>query len=338
MKDVSIIIVSFNSSNELRLCLDSIIASDIWEFVNTVFVVDNASKDSSIDVVRRYSCKEPKIQLIELKSNEGFASACNVGAYASSSDFLIFMNPDARLIGGFKDLLKFADQFVDVAACQPSILDDNGELESTGGAMDVLGHGYHEVSEPYKSHEIFYATFACVLVSRRIYLKLNGLNSSYFLVNEDLDFGWRSWLLGYKILHYSNAIAVHSGQKSTRKVPLLVQYHSRKNRLAMTFVNYSPLLAMFVVTLNIILFVGGSYRSWWKKDPSGPSSFVHAVIWFINNFFALTKQRRIIQSKRCKSDQYLFKRKFILLNMTGLKLYLKDHRKLDKLNDSRHSS
>ena len=87
---VSIIILSYNTEKLLRSCLMSIY-SQLKKFDYETIVLDNASTDNSVAMVKR---EFEKVRLIESKENLGFAKACNQGIDASSARFILILNPD----------------------------------------------------------------------------------------------------------------------------------------------------------------------------------------------------------------------------------------------------
>jgi N-acetylglucosaminyl-diphospho-decaprenol L-rhamnosyltransferase len=332
MTSVSAVIVSYNSLADLPACVESIIFSDLWPHLCEVIIVDNASTDGSCDVLSLYTHQYNKFKIIRLQKNMGFPYGCNRGVQEATGDLVLILNPDVRIATGFGGMLQFASSLRDTAAIQPTILYTDGGVESVGGLMDLLGHGFHlTVSKSInKRAEIFYAVFACVLVNKKIFHQVGGMNSSYFLYNDDLDFCWRAWLYGYKVVHYPEAKCFHIGQKSTRKVPSVSQYHMRKNRLAMIFVNYSPLLGYVTSIFESLMYFGGSFRSW-VKGHDDYALFVYPVLWFAKNIQLLMRRQRSIQKKRVISDLTLFRKNFIVFEPVGLRLHLHRYRRLQDL-------
>jgi len=97
---LSIIIVNWNSGEQLGECLESIVSAIVDGFtLDKVIVVDNASSDGSANNIS--DIKLP-LQALYNKENLGFAAACNMGAKQTSSGCLLFLNPDTKL---FQDSL-----------------------------------------------------------------------------------------------------------------------------------------------------------------------------------------------------------------------------------------
>jgi len=100
LKKLDIVIVNWNSGEQLKSCLESIVKTDKTGFeLNKVVVVDNASSDNSLFGLEEIDLP---LKIIRNSTNRGFAAACNQGAKESDADYLLFLNPDTVL---FKDSL-----------------------------------------------------------------------------------------------------------------------------------------------------------------------------------------------------------------------------------------
>ena len=94
---VHVVIVNWNSGAQLRECLqsfDAVAADDLA--VVRVTVVDNASTDGSAENLH----SNAPLVVIRNENNRGFAAACNQGAADSDAEYLLFLNPDTRLMPG----------------------------------------------------------------------------------------------------------------------------------------------------------------------------------------------------------------------------------------------
>ena len=85
---VDAVVVSFNSRAHIRSCLEPLAAERDFN----LFVVDNASRDDSLERIR-----DLRVSAIALDHNHGFAHACNVGFREGRASYVLFLNPDARI-------------------------------------------------------------------------------------------------------------------------------------------------------------------------------------------------------------------------------------------------
>ncbi|RTZ64586.1 MAG: glycosyltransferase family 2 protein, partial [Aquificaceae bacterium] len=107
MKQLDIIIVSYNTAEYTKRAIQSVYdETKATEF--NIVVVDNASPDNSVELIRK---NFPDVQLIESKENLGFAGGVNLGAKAVNSDYVLLLNPDTIILDGAIDkLMRFAQE------------------------------------------------------------------------------------------------------------------------------------------------------------------------------------------------------------------------------------
>ena len=125
---VDVVIVNWNSGRLLKDCVDSIQQFGV-EVIDTVVVVDNDSEDDSVEFLSALS----DVQLIQANENLGFGKACNLGARHCSSEYILFLNPDAQLYEhSLATLLSFmeSDANSSVGICGPQ-LDNEFQLTIT---------------------------------------------------------------------------------------------------------------------------------------------------------------------------------------------------------------
>ena len=114
--DISIIIVNWNVCDLLRSCLASIEASRGPLSVQ-VIVVDNASSDHSVEMVRQ---EFPHTHLIASQENLGYTGGNNLGARAAEGCYLLILNPDAEIIGNaLEHMVAYLDAHPEVGALGP---------------------------------------------------------------------------------------------------------------------------------------------------------------------------------------------------------------------------
>ncbi|MEP7147131.1 MAG: glycosyltransferase, partial [bacterium] len=104
--DLSIVIVTWNSCDEINDCLESII-KNINDLKYEIIVVDNNSSDGTLEKLRIFREKNSDIlKIIINKENSGYTKACNTGINSSSGRNILLLNPDTKIIGSaLKDLL-----------------------------------------------------------------------------------------------------------------------------------------------------------------------------------------------------------------------------------------
>jgi N-acetylglucosaminyl-diphospho-decaprenol L-rhamnosyltransferase len=270
---VDVIVVSFNSSAHLRGCVELFAGKDDY----TVFVVDNASADDSLDTI-----SDLPVTAIQLDVNGGFAHGNNVALARGTSDLVLFVNPDARIEpDAVQRLAALLDASGQVGAAAPRIVDEDGALHfsqrrfpkvrSTFARAFFLHHIFPRApwtddlirdEAAYRSaRETEWVSGACILARRDILEQLGGWDDDFFLYGEDIDLCTRIWKAGYEVVFDPSAEAVHVGGASadrSKLAPILAESrirYARKHRGELTaFLIRAALaldaLARLVVTRN----------------------------------------------------------------------------------------
>jgi GT2 family glycosyltransferase len=200
--DLAIVIVSYNVRQELEACLQSLVGQTA-PYETAIVVVDNASSDGTPEMVRT---TWPSVKLIEAGGNLGFARANNVGIRATSSEFVLLLNPDTVAPpGAIAALVRGLAVHPDAAAAGPRLVDNEGFPELSFGwaigpmgelRQKVLGHLYsrrvrHVVrlidrwSRQAGPRE--WVSGACLLLRREDLDAVGLLDERYFLYTEDVD-------------------------------------------------------------------------------------------------------------------------------------------------------
>lgn len=91
----SIIIVAFNSAVTIGACLHSVLIS--LNQGDEIVVVDNASEDNTVDIIRQFLPLTERLRLIMNSENYGFARGCNIGIMQSVGEMIVLLNPDTTV-------------------------------------------------------------------------------------------------------------------------------------------------------------------------------------------------------------------------------------------------
>ena len=124
---VAILVVTYDSADEIEACLDAVLAQASDGMDLDVVVVDNASQDGTADVVRRYG---DMVRLIQNRDNLGYAEGVNAGFAASRGDWVLLLNPDAVMDEGcLAALVAHLRAKPDAAAAAALLRDPDGGLQ-----------------------------------------------------------------------------------------------------------------------------------------------------------------------------------------------------------------
>lgn len=246
--EVSVIVVNYNTAKEIGRCLQSVYSLPSTANIE-VIVVDNASTDESVQVIRKFK----NVELIENKKNLGFAKANNIGAKEAKGDFFFFLNPDTQVKKDtISNLLEFSKKNLN-AIVGPKILNPDGSLQgSCYNLPTILGalreywlgqKGPYEKFAPVGVQPLKVEAIvgAAMFMPRKIFEKLEGFSEHYFLYFEDLDFCRRAAELNIPIYYYPQVVVIHSLGRAGGNI----EHLKKSSRI------YHGILKYFLITLII---------------------------------------------------------------------------------------
>jgi GT2 family glycosyltransferase len=254
---VSVTIVTYNSGRFIKKCLESVLAQ---KYVNReIIVVDNASKDGTVDILEQF---EGKCRIEYNDENIGFAAAQNQAIRLSTGDWVLTLNPDVLLLPDFIQAMVDAGQFDSRigTVCGKLLtilasfdLPEKALVDSTGiyftPMMRHLDRGSQEVDNGhYRNYEyVFGATAAAALYRRSMIEDVSigdeFFDPDFFVYREDADVAWRAQLMGWKCMYTPHACGYHVRKVlpgNRRALPPVINMHSVKNRFLMRIKNMTP--------------------------------------------------------------------------------------------------
>lgn len=260
---LDIVIVNWNSGEQLNKCIDSIYKADKSGFeLNQVIIVDNASSDESLSLLDRFNLP---LKIIKNSLNCGFAAACNQGAKDSNTDYLLFLNPDAIL---FKNSLSkpilFMEEKVNknIGIVGIQLVDENDNISRScvrfptlGGftakifGLDILFPklGIFMNDWDHKEDRIVnHVIGAFFLLRRQLFESLGGFDERFFVYLEDIDFSYRAKQLGCSSYYLSSVQAYHKGGGSSEKVKDMRLFYSLRSRMLYGYKYFNVVSATFL--------------------------------------------------------------------------------------------
>ena len=264
---VRIVVVNWNSGGQLAECLASLDTMEEDGFaVESVVVVDNGSRDGSTEVLNPRRRGFVAIRNVE---NRGFAAACNQGAMLCDADYLLFLNPDARVVPRtVSEVVRFmstaeADR---VGICGIKLLGEDGRVQrhcarfpswrnfvahSLGTraiARCAPGDFFMYDFDHESSRAVDHVIGAFYFVRRELFAELGGFCEDYFLYLEDLDYSLRARRAGWSTYYLAEAEAFHRGGGTSARIKAARLYYSLRARIIYAFKHFS-LFGAFTVAL-----------------------------------------------------------------------------------------
>jgi N-acetylglucosaminyl-diphospho-decaprenol L-rhamnosyltransferase len=208
---VSVLIVAWSSSSELRRTLPPLVA-ELREG-DELIVVDNASPDDSAAVVAELA---PRAQVVAMGRNVGFAGAVNVGAEAAAGDILVILNPDAMPLPGWGEAIRRPwRESRGWSAWQGLVAEGDGRtINSAGNPCHFTGlvwagqHGEPIAAAPGPG-EVVSLSGACLAVPLEVWRRVGGFAPKFFMYHEDVDLSLRLRLMGEMTGIEPTAVVAH---------------------------------------------------------------------------------------------------------------------------------
>ncbi len=231
MPDLAILIVNWNTRQLLAECLNSLYAHppacpyEVW-------VVDNASTDGSVDMVRQAF---PEVHLVANAENLGFARANNQGMRLCAGRYVLLFNSDAAATPGALEAL------VEVAEAQPraaivgaQLLNPDGSFQAAYTPFPTLwrefliltglgrlwrGRWYPSAGPQVERgpQPVDYVEGACLLVRRQAVQEVGGMDEGYFMYAEEVDWCLAMRRAGWQVWYQPGARIIHHGGASSRQ-------------------------------------------------------------------------------------------------------------------------
>lgn len=220
MAKITVVIPNYNGIKYLKTCLESLYSQEEGTPEYHVLIVDNASKDGSIEQAQEFF---PQTQIIRLATNTGFCHAVNVGIQESDTPYIILLNNDTKVKSTFvkhlyraieKDSKIFSVSARMLMWDRPDLMDGAGDLYNVLGWAFARGKG-RSASKYNKPSRIFSSCGGAVIYRRSILEQIGLFDELHFAYLEDLDLGYRAQIHGYCNIYEPQAEVLHYGSAST---------------------------------------------------------------------------------------------------------------------------
>lgn len=251
--EVSIIIVNYNGLKNIISCLGAL-ESGLAGLKAEVFIVDNASSDSSLSAIKSWlntnSSKTDNCYiLLENRHNLGYAKANNQAIHQSKGEFVLLLNPDAEVAADAISLsIQFMRQNTRTGILGPRILLHNGKLDAPCRrsfktpsiylykflGLSKLFPRSHRFGKYYLSYldenlttEVDAVIGAFLLIRRSVINQIGLLDERYFIYCEDEDWCFQAKQKGWQVYYYPQAVVHHQKGASTRqrKIRMSWEWH-----------------------------------------------------------------------------------------------------------------
>ena len=250
MHKTAVIILNWNGTKMMQQFLPSVIHNTEEA---DIIVADNGSTDDSIEMLNR---QFPEITVIPFDRNYGFAEGYNRALQAVEHEYVVLLNSDIETPQGWlRPLISCLDHNPDIVACQPKLLSWHEKQKgrevfeyagAAGGYLDRFGYPFcrgrifqtvEDDNGQYDNHDILWATGACMMIRRKDYLEVGGLDPRFFAHNEEIDLCWRLNIMGRRIVCVTQSKVYHVGGGTLPQGNPRKTYLNFRNNLTMLYKN-----------------------------------------------------------------------------------------------------
>ena len=332
-----------------------------------ILLIDNASGAPQDEILRRH----PSVRRIPSARNVGFAEGCRLGVEAARAPIAVFVNDDASVAPDAPRRLVSA-----LSAADPDVVAVGGRLTDRTGAVNDFSDGFltfdghafaADVGRPVgalpESRAGEERLFACggLMAVRRAEFLESGFDSDYFAYLEDVDFGWRQWILGRRLVAEPGAVARHRGGATGTALGIFSRgFLFEKNAFATVYKNLDRERFRELMPAVLMTFISRVAEMLAARNPGGaelgrdpydgrvaapstlrrllgiaedaaprvalddPLTIAHlrALLWIHAHHQALAAKRRAVQAGRRRTDAEIFER----FPMRLVPTYPGDHR------------
>jgi len=245
---LSIIIVNWNACVLLRHCLASIEANR-GGLSMEVIVVDNASSDDSVQMVRQ---EFPQVKLIASQENPGYAGGNNRGIRQASGRYLLILNPDTEIVGdALQQMVAYLDAHPTVGVVGPRLLFPDGSVQrtrrrfpqvTTALVQTPLGWRWFPDNKFERMHYISdrsddeiqsvdWLLGAALMLRRETWQEVGPFDEQFFLYSDEVDWCHCCRDAGWEIHYLPLSEIIHHQGGTTKGVAVPVRTHFYRSRV-----------------------------------------------------------------------------------------------------------
>ena len=223
---VSVLIPNKDHTDDLEVCLNSIFNRATYQNLEVIVIENNSTDPKTFGYYDEMLKKYPRTKLVKWPGNFNFSAINNFGFRASSGEYIMLLNNDTEIITPdiFESMLYYAMRG-DVGMVGARLLYQDGTVQHAGvlvGASGLADHPFkgNARSDPgymcraITSHDVSAVTAACIMVPRKVYEEVDGLDEKFEVAFNDVDFCLRIRKAGYLIVYDAQAELFHYESKS----------------------------------------------------------------------------------------------------------------------------
>lgn len=285
---VAVVVLNWNGIDLLREFAPQWVATcPPWA---DLIVVDNGSSDESVSYLREFY---PEIEIIAFEHNYGFAEGYNRAIGLLPHEFVVLLNSDAAPQGDWlTSPIEHLLSDPSIAGVQPKIRSYREPqyfeyAGAAGGYLDPLGYPYcrgrvmdHvelDLGQYDTEEDIMWASGACLIIRREVYLAVGGLDARFFAHQEEIDLAWRIRSRGWRMICDPRSVVLHLGGASLAMYSPRKIYLNHRNNLLMLYKNLSTGRLVLTLCLRLVLDLAVACSYLLRGKPRGFVAVVKAL-------------------------------------------------------------
>jgi len=291
--DISVIVITYNSADVVRGCLDALARS---QFTGTceVIVVDNASRDNTVQIVRS---EYPSVTLVVEHENLGYSRGVNSGIRYASGRYFLILNPDTEVQpDALKMLCEFSDAHDDAAIVGPRLLFRDGSVQYSCrrfytlrvlvmrrtpiGKLFPKSRAVREhLMEDFdhaSTRPVDWVLGAAMFVRRDAVESVGMMDERFFLYFEDVDWCYRMKQNGLRVYYHADAVVTHGYKRQSAQsvvnrsfvahLASLMRYYEKWNTVVYGIKRHREVVKLLLfLGIDLVAFNAAFQSAYWLR-------------------------------------------------------------------------
>jgi GT2 family glycosyltransferase len=260
---VSVIVVTYASSNEIADCVESLLEQSVPV---EIFLVDNASPDNTAQIISEYAERFENVHAILNAKNVGLAAGNNAPMGKCRGDYLLMLNPDTLFRdNSLERMVEFLDRNPEVGVVGPKEVNADGQPHVSFRRSWGLRHVFtwrvlpyrfprflHDRFSSYETQDVLFVSGSCLLIRRSIFEQIGGYDPEYFLAIEDVcDLCLRTKQTGSRVVFLGNVEVVHHTGRSGMQAPYIAVWHANRDSIY-HFLKHKGMFSALAVSVLLV--------------------------------------------------------------------------------------
>jgi len=303
---IAIVILNWNGKQLLETFLPSVLS---FSKEATVYVADNASTDDSVSFLTE---NFPEVNIIQNKTNGGYAKGYNEALKNLEEDILVLLNSDVEVTQNWLSPITEAFKTTpNLVAAQPKILDYKNKdyfeyAGAAGGYIDKLGYPFcrgrifntieKDTGQYNDEKTIFWASGACLFIKKDAFEKANGFDEDFFAHQEEIDLCWRLQSNGGVIKYIGTSKVYHVGGATLATENPKKTFYNFRNTLLMLLKNIKGPKVFFILLIRMLLDGLAAIQFLIQGKFKHIGAIFKAHLSFYTLFYTFLKKRKLYAS------------------------------------------